>query len=115
MPSNDYVVGALYLPGGPGGFWTQPGGVGTPVLPRQVTGGFELLTTEPFNELTGAYIGICSHSFLYCTVYRDIDVNTGLSVAILTCPLCSCVQRTISPFEAAIGPESMLLNAILYP
>jgi len=52
MPSNDYVVGALYLPGGPGGFWTQPGGVGTPVLPRQVTGGFELLTTEPFNELT---------------------------------------------------------------
>jgi hypothetical protein len=52
MPTNDWAVGALYIPGGPGGFWQQPSGIGGLVYPQQVTGNSSILTTEPFNERT---------------------------------------------------------------
>lgn len=113
MATNDWIVGALYVPNYNNVAWSQPGGAGTPVYPQQVTGGFNLLATKPFNELTGQYIGVCGHSFNMCTVFRDIDVNTGESMALLCCPSCSCVQRTISPFSDAVS--NGLQNAILYP
>jgi hypothetical protein len=37
-------------------------------------------------------------------------------VALICCPLCSVVFRTIEPFEDAVGGNSgALLNAILVP
>lgn len=115
MP-NDWTVGALYDPGFNNVEWSQPGGPNTPVSPAQVTGGFDLLSIKPFNERTGQYIGVCNHSFNECFVFRDIDKdNGGVSVALLCCPICSCVQRTISPFEDAVTTEGSLIFQILYP
>lgn len=114
MP-NDWTVGALYDPGFNNVEWSQPGGPNTPVFPAQVTGGFDLLSIKPFNERTGQYIGVCNHSFNECCVFRDIDTVTGLSVALLACPLCSCIQRTIEPYEDALTAVGSLVNQILYP
>jgi hypothetical protein len=116
MPVNDWAIGALYQPGGIGGFWIQPDGVGGLVYPQQVRANSNLLTTEPFTELTGVYMFGCGHSANECMVFRDYDYETGMSVALLCCPLCSFVQRTIEPFEDAVyGNTANLLNSTLYP
>lgn len=115
MATNDWKIGALYYPGGIGGFWQQPDGVGGLVYPQQVTGNSSILTTEPFNELTGTYVFACGHSANECMVVRDWNYETNMSVALLMCPLCSFVQRTIEPFEDAVyGNTANLINSILY-
>ena len=111
---NTWIEGALYYPGGVGGIWTQPGGPGTTVFPQQQTGNTDLFSPAPFNENTGQFTGVCGHSFSYCTVYRDYDQETDLSVALLACPLCSCIQRAIEPYDDAVS-GSDLSNLILYP
>jgi hypothetical protein len=110
--ANSWSLYNLYYPGGYGGFWRQPvpGGL---VYPQQPTGNFDLLSQVPFSEKTGQYNGSCGHSFNLVKVERDRDVTTGRSVALLCCPSCSTVQRTISPYEDALAGG--LENAILYP
>lgn len=117
MPANDWAIGALYIPGGPGGFWTQPDGIGTTVFPQQVQSNSNILTIEPFSELTGTYRFACGHSVNMVQVYTDVDYTDGESVALLACPMCSFVQRFIKPASAALGPgnAAYLLNSILYP
>lgn len=115
MPAqNDWSLFNLYYPGGYGGYWKQPipGGL---VYPQQVTGGFDLLSTRPFSELSGQYLCSCGHSVNMVKVERDIDVTTGMSVALLCCPSCSTVQRVISPFEDALTTQGSLVNQILFP
>lgn len=116
-PHNDWVEGTLYLPGGPGGFFYQPDGPFTKVLPQvQVQANSDILTTVAFSDLTGRFIAFCSHSFMSVTVYRDFDYDTGLSVALLTCPICSAILRTLEPFDKAVyGPYSYLQEALLFP
>lgn len=116
--ANDRTIGALYpLNGGLGGFWSQPGGPNTTVFPQQETGNTDYFSTKPFNELTGQYMGVCGHSFNEVLVQRDYDLDTATSVALLCCPLCGCVQRTIEPYEDATTGSSnaSLSNLILYP
>jgi len=118
MPANDWVVGGLYpQPGGIGGFWTQPGGLFTTVFPQQASANVDYFSTEPFNELSGQYSFGCGHSANQCMVFRDYDYDNATSVALLTCPLCGFVQRTIEPYEAATTGSSnaSLANLILYP
>lgn len=115
MPANDFVLGALYVPNFNGIPWSQPGGPYSPVFPKNITGGFDLLSTVAFNTLTGQYIGVCGHSFNQVVVFRDFDYETGMSVAILGCPQCSCVQRVIEPYSDALTTEGSLVNQILYP
>ena len=116
MPTNDFQVGALYIPGGIPGYFTQPGGIGTQVFPAQVQASSDYFSTKPFTEYSGVYLFGCQHSANECMVFRDWDYETGMSVAILACPLCSYVQRTIEPFEDAVmGNAGSLLNSILYP
>lgn len=117
MPSNDWTVGALYIPGGPGGFWTQPDGIGGLVYPQQVTGNSDQLSIKPYNELTGTYVFGCGHSVNQAQVYTDWDYETGMTVALVCCPMCSFCQRFISPASDAIGPSNAasLLNSIIFP
>lgn len=118
MPANTWAIGALYIPnGGPGGFWTQPGGIGTTVYPMQVQANSNILSIEPFTEKSGTYIVGCGHSVNLMQVYTDVDYTDGESVAILACPMCSFVQRIIKPASAALGPsnDASLINSILYP
>jgi hypothetical protein len=115
MPANAWQVGAVYDPKYNSVAWSQPGGPGTQVFPAQVTGGFDLLSNVPFNERTGQYTGTCQHSFNECAVFRDYDYTNNVSVALLCCPVCSCVQRTLEPYEAALTTQGSLINVILYP
>lgn len=117
MATNNWQIGALYIPGGLPGYFTQPGGPGTLVYPQQVTASSNYLSTLPFSELTGIYMFGCGHSANEVEVFRDFDYDTNMSVALLACPLCSFVQRTIEPFEAALvgSTPSDLANSILYP
>jgi hypothetical protein len=115
--TNDWSLYNLYPPnGGIGGIWTQPiaGGL---VFPQQVTANSNLFTTEAFSELTGQFVFSCGHSgnMIYCV--REYDYENEISVALLCCCLCGTVQRTISPFEAAVtgSSPSSLANQILYP
>ena len=112
MPANDWMVGEIYVKNYNGIPWSQPGGPFTPVFPQQVTGNSNLLSVTPFNELTGVYMGNCNHSFDQVVVFRDYDYTQSSSVALLSCPLCSTVQRVIEPYEAIQDP---LINAVLYP
>jgi hypothetical protein len=117
MATNDWEIGAIYVqPGGPGGFWKQPDGVGGLVYPQQVQANADILTTEPFSELTGTYIFGCGHSQMSGTIYFDVDNEDGVRVALICCALCSFVQRVIKPWSDAVyGSVSDLQNAILYP
>lgn len=115
--TNDWVLNGLYPPpNGIGQIWSQPGGPGNLVLPAQVKASSAYLDITPFTELTGQFIGSCGHSFNMCYVFQEYDYENDVSVALLCCSLCGCVQRTISPFEAALmGNSGALLNAILVP
>jgi hypothetical protein len=116
--TNDWTLGALYpLKGGQGGFWAQPGGPNTTVFPQEATGNTDYFSTTPFNELTGQYMGVCDHSFNQVMVFRDYDYDNSISVALLCCPLCGCVQRTLSPYETATtgSDNASLANLILFP
>jgi hypothetical protein len=101
MP-NDWQVGALYPPpGGLGGFWKQPGGVGTLVYPQQQTG-VDYFSTTPFSELSGVFSAPCGHFMNEPLVQREYDYTAGQSVALICCELCGFVVYTLSPFEAAL-------------
>lgn len=116
--TNDYIVGALYpLNGGKGGIWSQPDGPFSPVYPQQEFGNTDYFSTLSFNERTGAYVNVCSHSSNYVEVIREYDYENGISVALICCALCNAVDRVIVPFEAAVTGSSnySLADAILYP
>ena len=113
MPANDWTIGLQYNPKWNNIAWAQPTGINGLVYPQEVTGNSDLLSVKPFNELTGVYMFGCGHSANMCMVFQDWDYDTGMSVALLCCPLCTFLQRTIEPFsEAVLNP---LQNAILYP
>lgn len=119
MPANTWQIGTFYIqPNGPNGYWHQPGGPGTPVIPPlQVQANSELLSIEPFTEKTGVYIFGCGHSVNRAQIYTDWDYETEMTVALIACPMCSFVQRIIEPASDALGPgiAASLINSILYP
>jgi hypothetical protein len=114
---NTWQLGTLYLPGGPGGFYYLSNGPFSVVLPQvQVQANSDLFTTEAFTQLTGQFIGFCSHSFNSVTVQTDWDYDTNQTVALLLCPICSAILRVISPASDALGGNAgSLQNAILFP
>ena len=113
MPTNDWTIGLQYDPKWNNIAWKQPGGVGTKVYPQQVSGNSNLLSVEPFSEVTGVYFFGCGHSVNQSLVIRDWDYNTGTSVALIACPTCSYVQSTVEPYELALTND--LQYAILFP
>jgi len=112
MPTNDWQVGLQYDKKWNNVAWTQPGGVGTKVYPQQVTGNSDLLTNEPFSELSGTFLFGCGHSVNQVLLQIDWNYDTDEQVALICCPTCSFVQRVISPATLAYNT---LLNAVLTP
>jgi hypothetical protein len=92
---------------GSGGFgFTQPGPAGSPVLPPQVSDPSSVIapfSTTPVFSATGQFSFICSHIENMPVIYRDFDYETGMSVALVVCPTCSCVSGVIRPYEAAFN------------
>jgi hypothetical protein len=93
----NFVVGTMYQP--PPGF-SQPGGPGTTVYPQQVTGGAPI-DLKPTTELSGFFSYSCGHQVNFPMIFWDVDLSTGERVALVTCPLCTCIQRTMTPEEFA--------------
>jgi hypothetical protein len=104
MATNTWILGTLYLqPHGPNGYWRQPGGPYTEVFPAQVVQPNSTIapfSTAPVSEQTGVMSFPCGHFVDMPMIYRDIDVTTGKSVALVTCPQCSIIAQAISPYEA---------------
>ena len=113
MPANDWTIGVPYSFTWNSVPWSQPGGPNTTVYPKQVTGNSDYLSTKPYNELTGVFMFGCGHSADQCLVLQDYDYNVSDSVALVCCPLCSCVSRTITPYSQAV--TNSLQDAIIYP
>lgn len=81
--------------------WQQPDGPGTPVYPQQPLGERVALFVMPF----------CSHwtNHLNVTVEQSA---ANVQSAILSCPLCSCVVRIMTP--ASLYQDNTV-NFILLP
>ena len=109
---NDWQLGTLYYKNFNNVAWSQPGGPYTKVFPQQVTGNSNLLTTEPFNELTGMFLFGCGHSVNQVLLEMDFDIPTQSQVALICCPTCSYVSRVINPWIQAYNP---ITAAILTP
>jgi len=113
MPSNDWTIGLQYQKTWNNIAWSQPDGIGTRVFPQQITGNSNILSVEPFSELTGTFLFGCGHSVDQVMVFQDWDYDTGMSVALICCAICTFVQSRIEPYiEALTNP---LQFAILYP
>jgi hypothetical protein len=113
MPTNDWTIGLQYDPKWNNIAWSQDGGVGTKVYPQQVTGNSNILSIEPFNELDGVYILGCGHSINEALIFRDWDYDTGMSVALICCSICTYIQSRVEPYELALTND--LQYAILFP
>lgn len=74
--------------------WNQPGGPGTPVFPQQA-----------FGEQVALFVFGCGHWSNHFDV-RDnnfnppsFDVNFTERSAFMCCPLCSYIQRIVTPYD----------------
>jgi hypothetical protein len=105
---NNFTIGALYDP--PPGF-SQPGGVGTTVYPQQVTGGGPISLT-PVTEMSGYFSFGCGHVTNSPMIFRDFDLATGMSAALICCSLCHYLQRVVEPYEEIYDP---IANAVIVP
>lgn len=92
-------IGTLYNPRGDAALgnlpptWTQPGGPGTQVFPRQTdsaAGEF-----EPPMVPIGWYIPGCGHPCNCLAIFRQYDSVTQQEMAIICCPACTYVQEII--------------------
>jgi hypothetical protein len=83
-------VGALF-PESYQPIYTQPGGIGTPVVPQQEVG-----------ELTGIYRSPCGHSLnSWETAWATVN---GSQMAIVKCPLCGYINNIYTPAVWASFP-----------
>lgn len=96
--------------------WTQPGGKGTQVFPAQANNA--PMTSFPvpgqvINEVgMSLWIFGCGHGADEPRIFRDFDSGTGLSCAIVACPICTYIMRLIEPYETYTNP---ITNPIVIP
>lgn len=123
MPVNGFQVGTLYLKGGqqfgaPGGLgwgFHQVGGPFTQVLPAQTSDPSSVIapfSTKSVSDATGQFAYPCGHIVNNPIVYRDFDYDNNVSVAVITCPMCSLVSSVVSPYEAWLNT---LTNPVQLP
>jgi len=108
-------IGSLYIPNWNGIAFTQPGGVGTKVIPTLGDGdsfGYPVPGQALYPSSQALWISPCGHGFDYPLVFRDYDPNTQMSAAIIVCPVCTYFLRTIEPYEAI---DNVLSYPIIIP
>ena len=96
------IVGSLYIKNWNNIAWSQPGGIGTTVYPQQQVN--TAFTDFPVAGQTWSEIGLwvssCGHWLDTWEIFRDINICTNQSAAIVACPVCSNIQQVITPYEA---------------
>jgi hypothetical protein len=98
----DPVIGSLY-PRSQNRYYpipTQPGGVGTPVVPAQPpVQEATVLTQPPYvgppQELLGRFFPGCGHSIMSWEVV--LDTIAGEPAALILCPRCGYIQNIYQP------------------
>lgn len=108
MPSNRWVIGEMYQPGGPNGFFTQPGGPGTQVFPTQknaapwpewpAAGGMIIQEYSPW------WSPQCGHSIKMWRLIQEYDYVENESVMLVCCNVCTLVQGVLRPASLAYDP-----------
>lgn len=94
---SQVVIGQLlqkpYLPQ-----FTQPGGIGTPVVPQQEE-----------NNNQGMFQPGCGHSIMeYDVRCMEVDGEPEAPSAVVCCPLCGYVQTIITPFSEFLDMDFLL-------
>jgi len=96
--------GTLYIQNFNGIAWAQPGGPNTPVYPQQQIGVQYQFEPTPgsiiWSENSGLWSFSCSHWAMEPMIFQDFDEMLGVSVAVITCPICTCVSRYQSPYSS---------------
>lgn len=113
MPQNSWQLGTMYRGGMLNGtpFFTQPGGAFTKVLPELPQGArwFDWPGAGSMVFSYGPWIGIgCLHSIHEFNVIQEVDYTQSPPqlVALLTCPVCSYIQRAV-PGTSLYGPTEV--------
>ena len=114
MPSNKWQIGVMYYGGRLNGqpFYTQEGGPGTVVSPREGVGPWPEwpIAGQIISTYNPWWAPPCGHSCKYLAVVREYDYINQTSVALVCCNHCYFVIRYIAPFEEYLNP---IQNAIL--
>lgn len=104
---NRWTPGRMYFPGGPNGFFTQPGDPFTQVFPTQANA----IPWEAYpisglilNEYNPWWSPSCQHATKVWRIIKEWDYDTNMSVALVCCNTCSMVQSYIEPFEEWLNP-----------
>lgn len=102
--TNDWTIGLQYNKKWNNVNWSQPGGIGTVVLPGPQNGPWANYPVGGafFIELTGLWTAGCGHWFDAPAIQQDFDYTTNREVALVMCPVCSYVQYFIEPFFDAV-------------
>lgn len=109
MATNNWQIGAMYGNGYVSGqpFYTQPGGIGTQTFPSQPQAqpwpAWPAAGIMMYN-FGGFWLPGCLHWVDFWDIIREFDYGTNSSVALICCPVCKFVQRTIEPFEEWLNP-----------
>lgn len=113
--TNRWQIGVMYFQGLLNGqpFYTQPGGPGTEVLPTQKNA-----QQWPEYPIAGLVIQEynpwwspgCGHSIKSWKIIKEWDYTTNSDCALVTCEVCSYVQRVVEPYNLILDP---ILYAII--
>jgi hypothetical protein len=105
------LIGTLYMKNFNSVPWSQPGGPNTVVFPQQQLGPWPNYPVQGqfFIEASGLWTVGCGHFVDYPYIFRDFDPCSGLSMALVACPMCSYVQYGLEPYELFYDP---IQNAI---
>lgn len=93
------VVGQIIVRDGSYPAPVQPGGIGTPVTSPVQTDG----------EKLGLWVAGCQHWFNHWDVHTC--ALSGVQSALICCPLCSYVQRIITPYSDIHTDANMIIFA----
>lgn len=100
-----FTLGALYQTNYHNIAWYQPGGPGTVVSPQQADGTPFSAYPVPGQIFVEAGSALwragCGHGFDCFRIQRDFDTVTGLSAALILCPVCSYIINVLEPYESA--------------
>lgn len=107
--ANDWELGRMYFKGlntAGNAQFTQPGPPFSTVYPQQPQGAPWPDYPVPglFYEFGGWNIPSCGHYIVQPKVIREYDYDNNVSVALVTCAVCSLIQYAISPYEDWLNP-----------
>ena len=81
--------------------WSQPGGIGTPVLPapQQYSPENYMGYQQNIMSYPALYSAGCQHFFNCYEIFEVLSPNDDHQVALVVCPQCGYIQEILDPYE----------------